>query len=86
MQRRALAAELSGLSELLWRCYTLYRANTRLWLWPAALLIGSGRSSVLVDDAAEDSCSPKRAVERDHVWVVVGWVGAGRGSGVAGAG
>jgi hypothetical protein len=29
---------------------------------------------VLVDDAAEESCSPHRAVERDDARVVVGWV------------
>jgi hypothetical protein len=38
------------------------------------LLIGSGSSPVLVDDATEESCSSYRTVERDHVRVVVGWV------------
>ena len=34
----------------------------------------SGCSSVLVDDAAEESGSPYRAVGRDDAWVVTGWV------------
>jgi len=39
-------------------------------LWPVTCGFAgwSGRSSVLVDDAAEDSCSPQRAVDRNHVW------------------
>jgi hypothetical protein len=36
------------------------------------LLIGSGGSSVLVDDAAEESRSPYRAAGRDDARVVVG--------------
>jgi hypothetical protein len=43
-------------------------------MWPAALLIGSGRSLVLVDDVAEESRSPYRAAGRDDAAVVVGWV------------
>jgi hypothetical protein len=38
------------------------------------LLIGSGHSPVLVDDAAEESCSPRRAVERNDAGVLVGRV------------
>jgi hypothetical protein len=37
-------------------------------------LIGSGRTSVLVDDAAEESRSPYQAAERDDAAVVVGRV------------
>jgi hypothetical protein len=37
------------------------------------LLIWSGCSSVLVDDAAEESRSPYRAAGRDEAGVVVGW-------------
>src|SRR5439155_19473323 len=40
---------------------------------PAALLVGLGCSSVLVDDAAEESCSPYRPAGRNDGWVVVGW-------------
>jgi hypothetical protein len=44
------------------------------------------RSPVLVDDAAEESRSPHRAVEHNDAGVSVRWVGAGLGSGVDGAG
>jgi hypothetical protein len=44
--------------------------------WPVTWgsRIGSGGSSVLVDDAAEQPCSPCRAAEWDHAGVVIGWV------------
>src|SRR5439155_15484941 len=50
---------------------TLYRADTRVAGLTWEYVCGSSCPPVLVDDPAEDSAAPDRALDRDHSRVVV---------------